>query len=261
MKELKDYSGEFIPNLRYEDLSKDIIIKLLVEAGRTLTAIGGFWYTNICEKFGSDEGNRHHLDVWIKEADFCMPNIAKAAGIQVTDVASCMKAFQLDPAFNRDLFRVTIDIKARDRCLFTIHNCPSLAYQEREGKGREKFTCQVLEPATMIRYFGAFGIDVEPLPLKVPPRIGWQKKGWVDIACQWEFQQVPRKAYRGKIADSREEQLDRLIEISWQIHELAMSTSKGSRAEPGAGLDRMRTERRALLERLKWRSSRAQLPE
>jgi hypothetical protein len=256
MKELQSYDGPFIPNLRYEDLSKEILIKLLVEAGRTLTAMGAFWYSNINAKYGDEEANKHHLDVWIKEADFCMPNVAKAANIEVTDVASCMKVFQLDPAFNRDLFRVDMDIKAPDRCLLTIHHCPSLAYQEREGRGREKFTCQVLEPATMIRYFACCGVEVEPRPLKVPPRAGWSEKGWTDIACQWEFQQVPRRPYDGKLPAAREEQLDRLIEISWEIHELAMGDRRKATGAH-SDLDERQAERRALLEKLKWRSARS----
>lgn len=256
MSELKDYSGPFIPGLRYEDLPKEILIKLLVESGRTLTAMGAFWYSDICEKYGDEEGNRYHLDVWIKEADFCIPGVARAAGIQVTDVASCMKVFQLDPAFNRELFRVDTDIKAPDRCLFTIYRCPSLAYQEREGKGREKFTCQVLEPATMIRYFASCGVNVEPQPLKVPPRTGWNEKGWGDIACQWEFQQVPTKAYDGKLPALREEQLNRLIEISPEIHELAVGAATGAHGGADA-LEERRAERRALLDKLKWRSARS----
>jgi len=237
-------------------LSKEILIKLLVESGRTLTAMGAFWYSNMNARLGDEEANKHHLDVWIKEADFCIPNVAKAAGIEVTDVASCMKVFQLDPAFNRELFRVDMDIKGPDRCLLTIHNCPSLSYQEREGKGREKFTCQVLEPATMIRYFASCGVDVEPHPLKVPPRVGWNEKGWHDVACQWEFHQVPSKPYGGRLPASREEQLDRLIEISWEIHELAMDTASGAGADSDL-LEERRAERRALLELLKWRSARS----
>src|SRR4030042_6154708 len=104
MKELKDYRGEFTSDLRYEDLSKDALIKLLKEASRTLTWMGAYWYTIIGDKYGVEEADLQSLDVWIKEADFCIPAVAKALNVEPTDVASAMKLWQLDPAFSSELF-------------------------------------------------------------------------------------------------------------------------------------------------------------
>lgn len=256
MGELKDYQGEFVPALRYEDMSKDVLIKLLRETSRTLGWVGAYWYSIIGDKYGVDEADFQSLDVWIKEADFCIPRVAEALGIKPTDVASAMKFWQVDPAFSSQLFKYNIDIVARDHAVLTITHCPSLVYQEREGKGKEKFTCQVLEPLVIVRYFGALGLEwVEVRPLKVPPRRGWEAKGWGGIACQWDFKAIPEKEYKGKIADTREGQLRQVIDCSWKIQELENAIAAGKRRYDSE-LENLHLERRMLLRELKWKRSR-----
>ena len=45
MAELKDYSGNFVPSVRYEDFSKEFLARLLVECARCYIMADGLWYT------------------------------------------------------------------------------------------------------------------------------------------------------------------------------------------------------------------------
>ena len=108
----------------------------------------------------------------------------------------------------------------------------------------------------MIRYFGALGLEwVEVRPLKVPPRTGWEEKGWGGIACQWDFQAIVEKEYKGKIADTREGQLRQVIDCSWKIQGLEDAIAAGKR-QYDSELENLHLERRGLLRELKWKSSR-----
>ncbi len=44
MSRLRDYSGQFNPNLKLEDFSKEVLVKLIKMYGRLYMAVDGFWY-------------------------------------------------------------------------------------------------------------------------------------------------------------------------------------------------------------------------
>jgi hypothetical protein len=50
MKDLSDYSGPFNPNMRYEDLSKETLAKLLEEFAMSLQILEGNWQRILREK-------------------------------------------------------------------------------------------------------------------------------------------------------------------------------------------------------------------
>jgi hypothetical protein len=52
MAELKDYSGPFNPDLRFEDFSKETLVKLLKEYSRLYLILHGSWHTLVRERFG-----------------------------------------------------------------------------------------------------------------------------------------------------------------------------------------------------------------
>ena len=75
-----------------------------------------------------------------------------------------------------------VDIKNHDNAMFTITHCPTLEALEREGEGREKEICRIVEPVVLKCYASFFNLDIEVKGLKMPPR-----KSKDGDCCQWEF--------------------------------------------------------------------------
>ena len=65
MKELQDYSGEFLPELRLQDFSKDALIRLWQAGGRLYVGIIGFWFRLVRERFGEEAAKELQGSVWM----------------------------------------------------------------------------------------------------------------------------------------------------------------------------------------------------
>ena len=52
--ELKDYSGPYRHELKWEDFSKEFLVKLMKSWQRAYLSIQGAWIETVTEKFGSD---------------------------------------------------------------------------------------------------------------------------------------------------------------------------------------------------------------
>lgn len=185
MKELKDYSGPLIPNLRWQDFSKDALIKLLTECQRALIMLDGFWHTKVASELGIEKADAWGGEVWGGDyVKYMLPRIMKAMNIQGNDVETYMKYLQIDPGLPLELWECDYDLRDRNHVVWTVNNCPSLLFMEKEGKGRESVVCQSMEVAAVKGYARYFNPKMEVKPLKLPPR-----KSRDELPhCQWEFQ-------------------------------------------------------------------------
>ena len=64
MKELKDYSGDFIPDVRFQDFSKDALVRLLVAAAHDYIGIDGIWLNTIRRRYGDEVAFDCSREVW-----------------------------------------------------------------------------------------------------------------------------------------------------------------------------------------------------
>jgi len=60
VRDLKDYSGPFIPDLKRSDFSKEALVRAWEATSRCFVMIDGLWYTLIKEKY--DEATAGKLD-------------------------------------------------------------------------------------------------------------------------------------------------------------------------------------------------------
>lgn len=177
---LVDYSGELDPDLSIGDFSKDVLVELLKLYSRLFLAIDGFWYLAVRQRTGDDEALACDMWAWEKEVRYEMRRLAKLLRIEGSDVTTLMKALQMTPWFQNVTYR--IQTAGRSRALLTITDCPVLEALEREGEGREKTICRVMDTLVFKKYAEFFNPDIEVRHLKLPPRESQQ-----DICCQWEF--------------------------------------------------------------------------
>jgi hypothetical protein len=189
MTELNDYSGEFRPDLRYEDLSKDALLRLLRTYAKLFNGISGVWNTVNRKSMSIEEAFEKDLEVYkILVKKFHTPLLREAMNITGNDVLSLLKVFQMCPD-GLDVFKPEFDIKNKDHVIVTFTQCPTLSYFERNKD--EKAIAALcgtngVEERTFKAYAEYINPDMRVTALKLPPR-----KGKDDICCQWEFKIEP----------------------------------------------------------------------
>ena len=181
MPELQDLSGPFNPNLKFEDFSKDFLLKLMTEWQWAWLIMAGSWYDAIKKRCGSDIANDCELEAWTTVGERVNPRYAKIGNIQLNTVLDSLKACQLplDNTVSR-LFPVEFEIKNPNDVIVTITDCLSLQFFEKKAPERIYPVCHQVEGPVMEKYL--INPKIKVTALKLPPR-----KSPKDIACQWEF--------------------------------------------------------------------------
>ena len=175
-----DYSGEFDPDLRFEDFSKDTLIKLLGVYAKLYQTVDGYWYMSVKERASNEEALACDFWVWQRQTPYEMARLCRALRIEKDGVLGAMKALQFGPwCFTHKL---GIEFKGKDSAVLTIDYCPTLEAIEREGNGREQRICGHVDFEAKKRLAAFFHPDMEVSPLKLPPR-----RSAEEICCQWEF--------------------------------------------------------------------------
>ena len=182
MPELTDYSGPFKPDLKFDDFSKDFLLKLMWHWQWAWLHLGQAWFSVVQEEYGTDVANNLEHQSWMRMASRVNPRYAKMANIQLNTVLDSLKAAQLplDNISTTGLFPPKFDIKSPNHVIMTLTDCQTLRYMEKEAPERIPWLCHFNEKPLIEKYF--INPKVKVIPLKLPPR-----KGPDDIACQWEF--------------------------------------------------------------------------
>ena len=188
MADLVDYSGKFKPNLRYEDFSKDTLVKLLYEYARTTNVLDGEYTTEIMTRHGQKEALDSQYKVWERHGPRVMRWIQKTLRIQGNDVPTYFKCLQVVPSFSPEHYDIKWEVKSPEHGIFTVTRCKFLDEMERAGLGFEKLICGKSEPASLQMLAEAINPNMVATPLKLPPR-----KGKEGICCQFDFKIKPTK--------------------------------------------------------------------
>jgi hypothetical protein len=187
VKELQDYSGEFKPDLKMTDFSKDALIRLWNVGGKLMITLGGIWYSIAKERFGDQVAVELDGEAWQKLTKPNFERVAKAMNIKGNDVATVFKVLQCDPG-GSPISEMDFDLKDKNHGILTIPRCRPLEAAERDGDiVRMKSGCDACT-----KYFPRWAHFVNPdmnvIPLKLPPR-----KSQDEVACRWEWK-VKEKA-------------------------------------------------------------------
>jgi len=183
MKELDDYSGQFVPNIQFEDFSKEALIKLLKTYSLCTLILPWGWLDIVKQRHGEDEGNQCWLQVWVKVGAPMSERLARGLNIQDKDVVGLLKSIQLNPTVLLDRFRYTVEVKNSNLGILAITRCPALDIWEKEGNTELiQFCCHELEVPLFEALAKPFHPNMKAIPLKLPPR-----QSPDEIACQWEI--------------------------------------------------------------------------
>ena len=119
VKTLRDYSGEFIPEMRLEKFSKGKLIELLKLYTRFYRAADGFWYLAVKERHSNEEALACDLAVWEKGTRYEMKHLTKLMKIQGSDILALMKALQVSPWFLN--IEYELEVRSNNHAVLT---CP-----------------------------------------------------------------------------------------------------------------------------------------
>lgn len=180
MKVLRDYSGEFVPEVQFSDFSRDTLTELLTLYCRLYSRLDNFWYISLKGRLSDKDVLTCLMDTWEKNCHYEMSNITKLLNIRGNDVATFMKALQMTPWFRNNQIR--IEIRNKNDAILTVFHCTALEAFEKEAKEGEKTVCQIAEPKALKDYASFFNPKIEVKFLKLPPRSSQE-----DVCCQWQF--------------------------------------------------------------------------
>jgi hypothetical protein len=182
LKDLRDYSGDFDPQLNLRDFSKDALISLLVAASKLYTGVDPIWVAAMRKRYGDRVAFDYDKEVWQTGTLNEVHRIAKALNIEGDDVEAVFKYFQFSPGFGV-LFDIDWDLKNSNHGIMTVTRCMGVTWWEKTGdRALQQFTCEEVEVPMFQRIAEYFNPNMKVTALKLPPR-----KGENDIACQWEF--------------------------------------------------------------------------
>lgn len=181
MPELNDYSGPFDPNLKFEDFSKEFLLKLMSVWQYAWLHMSSAWYRAVRERSGTQAANDCELAAWLTVGERVNPRYAKIANIKLNTVLDSLKCLQL-PLDNTTgvIFPATYEAKNPNHVVWTVMRCKVLEKLEKEEPERIHQMCHITEKAVMEKYL--INPKIRVTPLKLPPRQSQE-----EIACQWEF--------------------------------------------------------------------------
>jgi hypothetical protein len=180
MKKLNDYSGELLPNIKFNDFSPETLSDLLTMFSRLYLALDGFWYLTVKEKVGNDTALACDIEVLKKVSYYEMAKVTRLLKIGGNDVIALMKAMQVTPWMRNNEYQM--EVEEPNKAVLTFNQCATLSALEKEGGGRENQICRIVEPIVFKTYASFFNPKIEVRCLASPPR-----KSHDDICCRWEF--------------------------------------------------------------------------
>ena len=184
MAELEDYSGQFDPNLRMQDFSKDAMGRLVELGGLLYSALASVYYRVLKQRFGEEMAMEVDREVWRRMPLIEIRETAKAMNISGSDVAAIFKICQISPTDSAmGILNALYELRDSNHGIVTYVDCPSLRYFEKHREAAlYRHVCAGIE----VDWFNQCARFVNPnakaKPLKLPPRSRCD-----DIACQWEF--------------------------------------------------------------------------
>ncbi len=181
MEDLKDYSDKYITDLRYEDFSKEALIRLWRSASKLYLGIEGLWLTRISERYGKETAFELDTEIFKKNIPLEIKWVKEAMNISGDDVETLFKFFQCYAA-GGGLLDIDLDLKNKNHGIYTVRRCTTLDYYERHADDEGLKHCCDMDIWGYALQAHCINPNIKTTCLKLPPR-----KSKDEIACQWEF--------------------------------------------------------------------------
>jgi hypothetical protein len=141
--ERNNYDGNFDPDIRFEDFSTDVMVKAVRVYGQYIRVLDGTWYLAVKGKANDDLAAACDRAVWDKMEIHDVEITRKLFNIRGSDVSAMLKCLQMSPWTwsSEHHFK----LKDPNHGVWTVSCCPTLLALEKEGGGRERRICGLIE--------------------------------------------------------------------------------------------------------------------
>ncbi|MGE5290897.1 MAG: hypothetical protein ACM3ML_27625 [Micromonosporaceae bacterium] len=182
MTERKDYSGEFDPGFRYEDLSKEALVRLVREYALIVHLLDRSALAAVALRYGQEAVEDIAIDEWRGASPVYTERIRRVMGIEDRGVPAIFKALQLDPGFPQHYMDVRYEVVDDNHGYFELASCGALLDVEPFGERSVRGMCHTIEDGTFDVTAQAVNPKARVRPVHRPPR---QPAGRVPH-CRWE---------------------------------------------------------------------------
>jgi hypothetical protein len=174
----EDYPSD--PNVKFQDLSRDEMLRVVGIYGNLVRALDGFWYLSVMRRADNDLALECDIATWQGMIKYSLARITEQFNIRGNDLATMFRALRFEPMFGETDYQV--EFRGDREAVMTVTKCPVLAAIEKENSGREAKICGVVEPIIMECYTSYFNPAIISEALELPPR---EKRD--GICCRWRF--------------------------------------------------------------------------
>jgi len=186
MAELNDYSGEFRPDLKWQDFSKEALERLFRSASILYTGIDGAWYALMREKYGDKVANELHWELWRRHTDLDVGLIRGPMNLG-DGVAGVLKFLQLSPGGGGYVYvDAEWELKNENLGIMTVKRCGGINYYEKTNDAAGQQDACGMEGWGLQGVAQVFDPNIKVTCLKEPPKLP-ARQAKDEIACQWEF--------------------------------------------------------------------------
>jgi hypothetical protein len=170
MAERKDYSGEFDPDFRYEDLSKEALVRLVREFALIAQLLDRSVFAAVGLRYGQQAVEELAIEEWRGASPIYTERIRQIMNIEGNGVPAIFKQLQLDPGFAQHYMDVEYEVVDEQHGFFQLRSCGALLDVEPYGERSVRSMCHAIEDGTFDVTAQAVNPRARIRPVHRPPR-------------------------------------------------------------------------------------------
>jgi hypothetical protein len=182
MADRNDYSGPFDPDFRYEDLSKDALVRLAREYALIVHLLDRSMCAAIGMRYGADVVNELAIEEWAGASPIYGERLREVMGIEGDGIEAIFKVLQLDPGFPHHYMDVHYVVEDDHHGYFELRSCGALMDVEPWGDKMVTGMCHTIEDGTFDVTAQAVNPKARVRAVHRPPRVPSDRVPH----CRWE---------------------------------------------------------------------------
>src|SRR5580698_6599463 len=148
MADRNDYSGPFDPDFRYEDLSKEALVRLVREYALIVHLLDRSMCAAIGIRYGTDMVNELAIEEWRGASPIYGDRLREIMAVDGDGIEAIFKVLQLDPGFPHHYMDVHYEVVDDHHGYFELHSCGALMDVEPWGDRLVTGMCHTIEDGT-----------------------------------------------------------------------------------------------------------------
>jgi hypothetical protein len=180
--ERNDYAGPFDPDFRYEDLTKDALVRLVREYALIVHLLDRSGLAAVGLRYGQEVVEEIAIDEWRGASPVYGERLREVMAIDGDGVEAIFKVLQLDPGFPHHYMDVRYEVVDDRHGFFELASCGALLDVEPFGERAVTGMCHTIEDGTFDVTAQAVNPKARIRHVHRPPR---EPEGRVPH-CRWE---------------------------------------------------------------------------